>query len=96
MSRYLLTPREREVLLRISFGWSLEEIGADLGIAPSTARTHRQHLLTGLEARNVAHAVGIALRTGLLLSGASPIRRHRDAPTEAVRIERERLDRVAS
>lgn len=62
--RLPITPRELEVLRRVSFGWSNEEIADDLGLSPQTVRTHVQNALRGLGARNRAHAIGIALRTG--------------------------------
>lgn len=61
-----ITPRELAVLRRVSFGWSNEEIAADLGLTQSTVRTHVQNILRGLGARNRAHAVGIAMRNGRL------------------------------
>jgi DNA-binding NarL/FixJ family response regulator len=64
LRRLPITPRELEVLRRVSFGWSNVEIATDLGISAETVRTHVQNTLRGLGARNRAHAVGIALRTG--------------------------------
>ena len=95
MTRSWLTPRESEVLTRVSFGWSNTEIGDDLAISPDTVKTHVQNVLNGLGAHNRAHAVGIALRTGLLGVEVTPARRHRDQPTEAVLRTRARLDAFA-
>ena len=62
--RLPLTPRELEILRRISFGWSNDEIADDLGIKPDTVRTHVENARRSLGARNRAHAVAIAIRTG--------------------------------
>jgi DNA-binding NarL/FixJ family response regulator len=62
----LLTPREQQVLVRVAFGWSNEQIGAELGITKETVRTHVENTLHRLGARNRSHAVGIAYRAGML------------------------------
>jgi DNA-binding CsgD family transcriptional regulator len=59
-----LTPREADVMVRVSFGMSNEDIGTDLSISPHTVRTHVSNALLKLRARTRAHAVGIVMRTG--------------------------------
>lgn len=61
-----LTDREADVLLRIVDGEDTRQIAAGLGVAPSTARTHVQRLLTKLETASRLEAVALAVRTGLL------------------------------
>lgn len=61
-----LTVREREVLVRLSRGWSNRRIAADLGIAEITVRSHVSHLLDKLGVVNRVEAALHALRTGLV------------------------------
>lgn len=61
-----LTERERQVMARVSFGWSMTEIADDLGCAPSTVQKHIENAMRALRARTRAHAVGILLRTGMV------------------------------
>ena len=68
-----LSPREEEVLQRISQGETNPAIAAALWIAPNTVHTHVARILAKLEARNRAHAVSIALRTGVLDAPFSPL-----------------------
>ncbi|GAA1914545.1 LuxR C-terminal-related transcriptional regulator [Streptomyces sodiiphilus] len=77
----LLTEREADVLLRIVEGENTRLIAAGLGVAPSTARTHVQRLLSKLGAGSRLEAAALAVRTGLLdhLSGR-PARQGRPAP----------------
>ncbi|WP_165986507.1 response regulator transcription factor [Streptomyces sp. YIM 98790] len=69
----LLTDREAEVLRRIVDGDDTRLIAAGLGVAPSTARTHIQRLLTKLGTASRLEAAALAVRTGLLrhLPGAA-------------------------
>ncbi|HEY6891435.1 MAG TPA: response regulator transcription factor [Solirubrobacter sp.] len=64
--RPLLSPREREVLALVAQSLSLPEVAGRLQIAPSTARTHYQHLLAKLEARDRVQLVLHAERRKLL------------------------------
>jgi DNA-binding NarL/FixJ family response regulator len=61
-----LTDREADVLLRIVDGEDTRQIASGLGVAPSTARTHIQRLLTKLDTASRLEAVALAVRTGLL------------------------------
>ena len=51
-----LTPREKEVLAMIAAGAHDREIAAGLLVAETTIKTHVQHVLRKLHARNRAEA----------------------------------------
>lgn len=61
-----LSPRELEVLATMASGATNREIGAQLGMAEGTVRTHVAHLLDKLDAGDRTEAVVIALRRGLI------------------------------
>lgn len=56
-----LTPRERDVLQRISNGQSNKEAGRELGISPRTVEVHRARVMEKLGARNTADLMRIVL-----------------------------------
>jgi DNA-binding NarL/FixJ family response regulator len=60
-----LTAREREVVGLVGQGLSNDEIAEALFLSPLTAKTHVSRAMTKLHARDRAHLVVIALRTGL-------------------------------
>lgn len=60
-----LTPREREVLVRIARGLTNKEIAAELGISPRTVETHRDSLARKLKMRSVADLTRFVLETGI-------------------------------
>lgn len=60
-----LTGRERDVLVQVAAGRTNEEIADRLGISPATAKTHVNHAMTKLRARDRAQLVVIAYETGL-------------------------------
>lgn len=62
----VLTEREREVLALVGQGLSNHEIGAELFLSPSTARTHVSRAMAKLGARDRAQMVVIAYQTGLV------------------------------
>jgi two-component system nitrate/nitrite response regulator NarL len=64
--RPLLSVREREVLGLVADGLSAPMIGRRLHVAPSTVRTHIDHLYEKLRAKERAQLVAIAMRRGLL------------------------------
>lgn len=60
-----LTPRERQVLGRLSDGLNSKQIGLGLGISSKTVDTHRRNLMEKLQIHSVAELVRYALREGL-------------------------------
>jgi len=60
-----ITPREREVLVRVARGRSNAEIAEDLHMSAATAKTHVSRLLAKLGARDRAQLVMIAYESGL-------------------------------
>jgi DNA-binding NarL/FixJ family response regulator len=69
-----LTPREAEVLALIAAGMSNNEIADDLAISEGTVKSHINHLLAKIDARDRAQAVTFAYQHGL-----TPLR---DSPAE--------------
>jgi DNA-binding CsgD family transcriptional regulator len=68
-----LSPRERETLLRLSFGHSRAAVAADLHISENTLRAYIDSARHKLGALNVTHAVALALARGIIVpAGALP------------------------
>ena len=65
-SKPVLTKRQRETLQLLADGHSTEEAAQRLHLSGETIRTHTKATLQRLEARDRAHAVAIAMRTGLI------------------------------
>jgi DNA-binding NarL/FixJ family response regulator len=61
-----LTDREIQVLEGIASGLSNKEIGAELGIAEATVKSHVNGVLAKLEAKDRTDAAMIALKRGLI------------------------------
>jgi two-component system nitrate/nitrite response regulator NarL len=65
-ARIALSPREREILLRVAQGGSNKEIGRDLGVAESTVKIHVQHILRKLKLTSRVQAAVYAAEHGLI------------------------------
>ncbi|MFC3492649.1 response regulator transcription factor [Glycomyces rhizosphaerae] len=61
-----LSDREFQILTALTEGKRNAEIAIDLFVSEDTVKTHAKHLYRKLGARDRAHAVAIAFRTGLL------------------------------
>jgi two-component system invasion response regulator UvrY len=61
-----LSPRERQVMLKIAQGVSLTEIGAQLCVSVKTIGSHRSRILEKLGLASNAELVQYAMRHGLL------------------------------
>jgi FixJ family two-component response regulator len=48
-----LSSREREVMVRVTAGRLNKQIAADIGIAESTVKVHRTHLMRKMKARSL-------------------------------------------
>jgi two-component system nitrate/nitrite response regulator NarL len=62
----LLSERERQVLHAFARGLSVPQVAAELFLAPSTVKTHTQHLYEKLGVSDRAAAVAEAMRRGLV------------------------------
>ncbi|GAA4387897.1 response regulator transcription factor [Actinomadura verrucosospora] len=67
-----LTPRERDVLVRMASGLSNTEISAALGIGTATVKTHVNAILGKLRLRDRVQATIFAYDAGLVRPGAAP------------------------
>lgn len=61
-----LSPRELEVISEVAMGLRAHEIADELGIAPSTVRTHLRNAMKAVGARSQAQLVAIAFERGLI------------------------------
>ncbi|MBB6039526.1 DNA-binding NarL/FixJ family response regulator [Phytomonospora endophytica] len=61
-----LTARQMQILVGMSQGKSNAEIGRELSVSEDTVKTHARHLFRNIGARDRAHAVAQAFRTGLI------------------------------
>jgi two-component system response regulator NreC len=62
---YVLTAREREILIMVADGFGTREIADKLHINHKTVETHRQHVSQKLGIKSVAGLTRYALRKGL-------------------------------
>ena len=63
-----LSPREREIMARIAWGASGQQIATELFISPETVRTHLRNILLKLGAQTRPHAVALALQRGEIMA----------------------------
>ena len=63
-----LTPREREVLQRVTEGQTNREIAVALEISPGTVKNHVEHIIAKLAVSDRTQAAVYALRHGLLVT----------------------------
>ena len=62
----LLSPWETEILQYIARGNETNEIASALGLKRRTVKSHINRIMRKLGAKNRAHAVALALRSGLI------------------------------
>ena len=62
----VLTDRQLEILALVAEGLTHKEMGRRLDISDQTIKNHLSSIFFRLQARSMAHAVAIALRTGLI------------------------------
>lgn len=63
---WIVSPRELEVLQLVAEGNTLRQIADHLLVEVCTIKHHTRNLTGKLQANNLAHAVGIGLRRGLI------------------------------
>ena len=73
--RNALTVRELDVLHLVGAGNTTREVSQALGISPKTVENHKQRIFSKLGVQNQAHAVAVAMRSGLLspATGLRPV-----------------------
>ncbi len=60
-----LTPREREVMARVTAGLLNKQVGGDLGISEITVKAHRGQVMRKMKAESLPDLVTMAARLGL-------------------------------
>jgi DNA-binding CsgD family transcriptional regulator len=70
----VLSEREKEVLLGLSFGVTNEDMADKLHISVDTVKTHNRRLFRKLMSRDRAHATRIGFELGLLTPRVLPLR----------------------
>jgi two-component system nitrate/nitrite response regulator NarL len=61
-----LTPRQQQVLVRLTGGASNKEIGRDLGLSEITVKLHVRAIFKKIGVRNRAEATAVAIKGGLI------------------------------
>jgi DNA-binding CsgD family transcriptional regulator len=61
-----VTDVERDILRDAAAGLTMSESAAKRDKGIQTVKSQRRHILTKLDARNMTHAVSIAVRDGLI------------------------------
>jgi len=64
--QYLLTVREKEILLGLEHGLTYKELGAKLSISPHTIHTHIKNIYEKLHAHNRQEALNTARKKGII------------------------------
>lgn len=64
--RYVLTPREREIVRYVAQGLSHTEIGDKIHISPRTVDTHRTNIMRKLEVHSIAELIKLALQLKII------------------------------
>lgn len=64
--QYLLTPREREILLALENGYTYNEIADDLCISHHTVHSHIKHIYEKLHAKGRQEALISARKKGII------------------------------
>jgi FixJ family two-component response regulator len=60
-----LTPREREVMARVTAGMLNKQVGSDLGISEITVKAHRGQVMRKMKAESLPDLVTMSARLGL-------------------------------
>ena len=68
-----LTPRERDVLMRIVAGLLNKQIAGELGTSEATVKEQRAHVMTKMQAGSVAELVRFASRLGITPAGGRKV-----------------------
>lgn len=62
----VVSDREKEVLILISYGYSMKEVASELFVSYHTINSHRKNLMNKLEARNIASLIRKGFELGIL------------------------------
>jgi len=68
----ILSVREQELLALLGQGLSNAEVGALLGLSPSTVKVHRKNIMGKLDLHSGSDLVAYAIRSGFVLSAQLP------------------------